>query len=458
MQVEEVDTRKDTPRQRTVSSSSEITEEHLHATISRVLHCSFKEPSDRYVYLPQIAEAFKLTPSTSLQDIVSQCFMEILFELANGSNPFNGLLGENNDTSSLNSFSVSPTQNLSPSPSPVNTCPVPLLPLKGMEANNPQDVALNYLLECYSRVAMEERNHPKRSSIPPLSDLLSDIRAQAIHYTTLIMQGYIVPAEIGKLDSALLLKPLLQQTLPRGFLSELVTRTHTNPKLFSKIFNPLLQELFLTMQDSSIVGNEHREPLQALHELADIRCGGRPICSLITQQKQFLPEPCTQATGREVTRTSFMGPFLSISVFAEDEPKVAEKFFSGNSTSDKSLNHTLQQELENTRSLLHKIFHSVLANSSSRDAMLNYMSKLLVYNEKRSQLQMEERNLAGDGFMLNLLSVLQMLAVKVKLDKVDFLYPFHPNAVIDIKNDTRLKFTSQETTDWLEELCKYCCL
>lgn len=452
--MEEVDTRKDTPRQRTVSSSSEITEEHLHATISRVLQCSFKEPSDRYIYLPQIAESFKNTSTMSIQDIISQCFMEILFEFANGNNPFNGLLGDSNDTSSLNSFSVSPTQNLSPSPSPVNTCPVPLLPLKGIETNNPQGAALNYLLECYARVALEERNHPKRSSIPPLSDLLSDIRAQAIHYTTLLMQGYVVPSEINKLDNALLLKPLLQQTLPRGFLSELVTRTYTNAKLFTKIFTPLLQELYLKMQDASIVGNEHREPLQALHELAEIRCGGRPICSLITQQKQFLSEPCTQATGREVTRTSYMGPFLSISVFAEDEPKVAEKFFSGNSTSDKSLNHTLQQELENTRLLLHKIFHSVLANSSSRDAMLNYMAKLLVYNEKRSQLQMEERNLAGDGFMLNLLSVLQMLAVKVKLDKVDFLYPFHPNAVIDIKNDTRLKFTSQETADWLEELCK----
>lgn len=453
--MEEVDSRKDTPRQRTVSSSSEITEEQLHATISRVLQCSFKEPSDRYIYLPQVAEFFKQLPTTSLQDITSQCFMEILFEFANGSNPFSGLLlGENNDTSSLNSFSVSPTQNLSPSPSPVNTCPIPLLPLKGMETNNPQSVALNYLLECYARVAVEERNHPKRSSIPPLSDLLSDIRAQAIHYTTLIIQGYIIPSEIGKLNSTLLLKPLLQQSLPRGFLSELVTRTHANKQLFSKIFSPLLQDLFLTMQDASIVGNEHREPLQALHELAEIRCGGRPICTLITQQEQFLPEPCTQAAGREITRTSYLGPFLSISVFAEDEPKVAEKFFSGNSTSDKSLNHTLQQELENSRSLLHKIFHSVLANSTSRDAMLNYMSKLLMYNEKRSQLQMEERNLAGDGFMLNLLSVLQMLAVKVKLDKVDFLYPFHPNAVIDIKNDTRLKFTSQETADWLEELCK----
>lgn len=54
--------------------------------------------------------------------------------------------------------------------------------------------------------------------------------------------------------------------------------------------------------------------------------------------------------------------------------------------------------------------------------------------------------------MLNLLSVLQMLSVKVKLDKVDFLYPFHENSMIDIKNDTRLRFTSQEATDWVEEL------
>lgn len=63
----------------------------------------------------------------------------------------------------------------------------------------------------------------------------------------------------------------------------------------------------------------------------------------------FLPEPVTQAAGRELARTSFLGAFLQVSVFAEDEPKVAEKFFSGNTSSDKTMNHTLQQELDNTR-------------------------------------------------------------------------------------------------------------
>lgn len=454
LQVEESDNRKDTPRQRTLSSSTEVTEEQLHATVTRVLQCTFKEPpSEKYLHLPQTAESFKRNPALSIPDLVSQSLIEVLFEISNGSNPFASLLQSTRDTcdaSSPSSFSASPTQNLSPSPSPANPCPVPAPSSKFVDGDSAQNLALNYLMDCYSRVSVEERNHPKRSSIPPLSDLLTDLRAQTVHYATLVLQGYIYPSGISSVSH--LVSPVLQQTLPRGFVSELVTRTHTNPSIFAKIFSPLLQGLFLSMQNASVVSNEHRQPLQALNELAEIRCGTRPLCTLITQQKQFMPNTCTQANGREITRTSFMGPFLSVSVFAEDEPKVAEKFFSGNATSDKILNHTLQQELENSRVLLYKIFHDILANTGSRDAMLEYIARLLVLNEKRSQLQVEERSLAGDGFMLNLLSVLQMLSVRVKLDKVDFLYPFHPSSIVDIKNDTRLRFASQETSEWLEEL------
>lgn len=73
----------------------------------------------------------------------------------------------------------------------------------------------------------------------------------------------------------------------------------------------------------------------------------------------------------------------------------------------------------------------------------------------RSQIHLEERAVGGDGFMLNLLSILQNLSVKIKLNKMDFLYPFHPSSLIKINNDTRLKFTSQEVSEWLEEFGKY---
>nr|CAD7398434.1 unnamed protein product [Timema poppensis] len=221
-----------------------------------------------------------------------------------------------------------------------------------------------------------------------------------------------------------------------------------------EVFSPLLQGLFFTMHSASIIGNKHREPIQSLSELLDIRCGPsgniRPICQLLTHQVQFLPDTVTLAVGRELARTSFLGPFLSVSVFAEDEPKVAEKFFSGNTASDKSLNQTLRQELENTRVM----FHDILVNGSSREATLSYLAMLLRNNEKRAQIHIDERSVAGDGFMLNLLSVMQMLAIKVKLDKVDMFYPFHPSSTIDIKNETRLKFTSQEVATWVDELSR----
>jgi len=38
---------------------------------------------------------------------------------------------------------------------------------------------------------------------------------------------------------------------------------------------------------------------------------------------------------------------------------------------------------------------------------------MLVSNEKRCKMRVDERTIAGDGFMLNLLSALQELSVKV---------------------------------------------
>lgn len=55
-----------------------------------------------------------------------------------------------------------------------------------------------------------------------------------------------------------------------------------------QVFSPVLQGLFMTMQTSSIVGNGHRQPIQALSDLVEIRCGPsgnvRPICQLLTHQ------------------------------------------------------------------------------------------------------------------------------------------------------------------------------
>ena len=156
------------------------------------------------------------------------------------------------------------------------------------------------------------------------------LRAQCVQHASLVIQG-ILPLGC---DESIALPPfyspllqfILNQSLPRGFLHELVVRTHSNQEAFGRVFTPLLQSLYLMMQNATLVKFSHRQPIHALEELVEIRCGPngnlRPLCRLIVAQTQFMPELVTPVKGRELTRTSFFGPFLSVSTFAEDQPKV----------------------------------------------------------------------------------------------------------------------------------------
>uniref|UniRef100_A0A0V0G5H1 Ubiquitin conjugation factor E4 B n=1 Tax=Triatoma dimidiata TaxID=72491 RepID=A0A0V0G5H1_TRIDM len=436
-------------RVRTISTGSEVTEEFLQGVIARVLCVSWTEQSESTIYLPQTAAVITERQlegiNTDLQDLISQCLMEVTCQIASGENPL-------------------PSPMLCSSPSDEGPSNVEMQPAPPPTPQPPSHASttLTYLTECYARVAVEERNHPKKSSVKPMSAVLAEVRAQCVQFTSLMLQDVLMDevdltGPSGALSSPLL-QPLLSQSLPRGFLIELLAKLAPTPEILSKVFSPLLQGLFRTMQGASLVDNAHRKPLEGLAELVEMRCSCsssmRPISFLITKQIQFLPDIVTNAGGREITKTSFLGPFLSVSVFTEEDPKVGDRFFSGNSSSDKTLYATLQVELENSRVLMHKIFHDILVNGSSREAILEYIAGVLRHNEKRTQMQSDDRALAGDGFMLNLLSILQMLAVKVKMDKIDPLYPFHPGSMVDVKDETRLKLTSQEAADWIEDLNK----
>ena len=80
-------------------------------------------------------------------------------------------------------------------------------------------------------------------------------------------------------------------------------------------------------------------------------------------------------------------------------------------------------------------------------------SPALVQNSKRQQLQANERQVAGDGFMLNLVSVLQLLCAKVKQDKVDpnYLNTDNCSLSLDTTDDSRLKSTSKDYKECKEK-------
>lgn len=423
-------------------------------------------------------------------DLICQLLMETTGILVDKypANPYANLRQQDDDFLSCSPMKMSGTSPATVSPL-ASSLPPPRVfhtssrfkPTACAESN-----VIAYLLDAYESVSNEERLAPRRSAAPPLADALAEIRRQCAQTLCLVLQGTFTNPPLEHRES-LLLPYLMASNLPRGFLQDLVNFTLSEPEtglltpgsdavcglasgsVFTKVFMPVLQGLLIAVASSSLQGEFHHQPLIALNELIEIKWSRwvdpdnpnsqaqviRPFCSLLTSHPLWLPPMMTFATGREMQRLTFLGPFFQLSVFAEDDPRVVEAFFSTLSMpadSVKVLNQNLRQSLENLRTNLHKLFHTLLVNVDTRESAKNFLQEVISRNVKRTQMQPDEKQVAGDGFMLNILSVTQILNQKVKVEKVDPFYPFHPAARTPKPgaDDTRLLLTPADADEWVE--------
>ncbi|NWV42853.1 UBE4B factor, partial [Grantiella picta] len=315
---------------------------------------------------------------------------------------------------------------------------------------------LNYLIECFDRVGIEERKAPKMCSQPTVSQLLSNIRSQCISHAALVLQGSLTQPRSLQQQS-LLVPYMLCRNLPFGFIQELVRTTYQDEEVFKQIFIPILQGLAVASKESSLDSDNFKYPLMALCELCEIKFGKtHPMCSLVVSLPLWLPKSLSTGAGRELQRLSYLGAFFSLSVFAEDDNKVVEKYFSGPAITlenTRVVSQSLQHYLELARQELFKILHSILLNGETREAALGYMAAVVNANMKKAQMQTDDRLVSTDGFMLNFLWVLQQLSTKIKLETVDPMYIFHPRCRIELPTDeTRVKATMEEVAAWIAEL------
>ncbi|XP_077577780.1 ubiquitin conjugation factor E4 B isoform X1 [Stigmatopora nigra] len=315
---------------------------------------------------------------------------------------------------------------------------------------------LNYLIERFDSVGMEERKAPKVCNQPNVSQLLSNIRSQCISHVALVLQGTLTQPR-SPLQHSLLVPYMLCRNLPYGFIQELVRITHQEEEVFRQIFIPILHGLALAVKECSLDSDNYKFPLMALAELCEIKFGkSHPVCSLLTSLQLWCPKPLSPGCGREIQRLSYLGAFFSLSVFSEDDAKVGDKYFSGPAITTENtrvVSQSLQHYLESARGDLFKILHNILLNGETRDSALNYMAALVNYNVKKAQMQTDDKLVSTDGFMLNFLSVLQQLSMKIKLETVDPFYIFHPRCRLAVSpEETRLKATMEELKSWLSDL------
>jgi len=318
-----------------------------------------------------------------------------------------------------------------------------------------ETVLLNYLLECYIRTSNEQHLISKVNSTVGL--LLDEARSQSLSYTASVLQGVFSDGQSSQTGSSLLLAYMLNRFFPGGFISDFICfLTATDLQAFRQIFEVVLHDLSRLIYSCSLESDDYIEPLALLSELCELKTNSsRPVCNLITQLVNWLPPAITPSPAAELQKITFIGPFLSLSAFADDDPKIVEKYFSNPempAADIKMANASLRHSLHCLRTRLFEIFHSLVLNTSSRDAALNFIGAFIQHNGRRSHLQVDENLVSSDGMAFNLLSVLQQLAVKVKIDKVDVMYPYHPKCRLNLSDDTRLNCTLDKVGSWTASL------
>ncbi|KAJ8712456.1 hypothetical protein PYW07_005298 [Mythimna separata] len=448
-------------RSRTVSCT-ELTEEQLRGIVAKILQVSWSEDSAGGIFVPSVAASLLDNPKLSLDELASEALIDVITQIADGSDPLNQKLIAITETTKRPSEDcgddvLTSGQTSSETEAEKPDCPAPSLPLP--KTIPTQGLAVSYIVRFYTNINSYEREYSKKSSEPPLSDLLQSLRTLLVNHLVLVLQGKF---ELEKCRKSALLPYVLVVSPPTGLIPELLLATYNDKEVFEEVFIPLVMGIREEMRRAvSPLGGRGAcgggSALRALRALCELRAGPRharrPLAELLARLPSLCPDPVTTAAGREIARVSFLGPFFAISLFAEENPRLAERLFA-NGSGDRSLAFALQREVEASRNTLHNICHNILLCPDAREPLLNYFAALLQRNERRAQLQTDERSLAGDGFMLNVCSVLQLLSVRIKLERVYPLYTFQPDSWVNVRDETRLYFTAQEAQDWLDSLNK----
>ncbi|XP_073441115.1 ubiquitin conjugation factor E4 B isoform X1 [Dendrobates tinctorius] len=478
MEVDESDRReKRSLNDKESSSGSEVSEEQSLQLVCKIFRVSWKDRDRDVVFLRSLSAQFKQNSKevfSNFKDLIGQILMEVLMmsSQSKDDNPFASLTA----TSQPIAATRIPEKTLllntgsTPGTSPM-LCNSGSFGASSLSSGNSstelcgdhftietckETEMLNYLIECFDRVGIEERKAPKMCSQPDVSQLLSNIRSQCICHAALVLQGALTQPRSVQQQS-LLVPYMLCRNLPFGFIQELVRTTYQDEDMFKQIFIPILQGLALAAKDCSLDSDNFKYPLMALGELCEIKFGKtHPICCLMASLPLWLPKSLSPASGRELQRLSYLGSFFTLSVFAEDDNKVVEKYFSGPAITlenTRVVSQSLQHYLESARQELFKILHSILLNGETRESALNYMAAIVNGNMKKAQMQTDDRLVSTDGFMLNFLWVLQQLSTKIKLETVDAMYIFHPKCRITLLSDeTRIKATMEEVAIWMTDL------
>lgn len=351
METDDVTTVVATPATTAVDDAMAIQNE-IEACLSRILDAFWSEQCEGQIIVSETADSYKdfVDPNTdaiNYEELAFQIIGEIIAQYFDGKRV--DFKSSHSSTAPVDTdthrHSSKPTAYVKPrrkaiastSTGDVNrmdtddaNCSAPNL----LPHNLPEHGACTYLIQAYQRSDREYERYnmaknQKKFGISVLTMIFA-VKEQLVRSAVLLLNGAFVSRTTSKSYRSVLLDMLYDDTLPFEFLRHLVVEASRNGNDVGKTFTLLLNNLFTDMQ-SRVVGKEiNMAPINVLSQLLDISINGptgtayRPFCNLVAKLLNFCPQLCTDTQGREIVKVSYLGPFQSLSVFSEENPKLFE--------------------------------------------------------------------------------------------------------------------------------------
>ncbi|EPT05311.1 hypothetical protein FOMPIDRAFT_1045367 [Fomitopsis schrenkii] len=347
----------------------------------------------------------------------------------------------------------------------------------------PQQTGFEYLVGCWKRLnatrfALLKKNHPPVQTQQAI-DVLDKLRDLIISYAGLNLQEPdMFPQPAGRpvgppelvaplLSLSALTGPLLSSavTSPNSlgpaevepFLHDLVKRFEPDNEI-DDVLGPVVAQLCFhesLFRPEGLAGGDGswRAVISGIEALVNIKA----IAVMITRLHYWNPE----ATPPTFERVSLLGPLLRLGVFDREWPSIANTYYSkpkDRSQADiTSSTASLRGTLKSLQGSLFNIFNALVrASSESREAVLQYLARVISLNVRRAGMQVDPDTVASDCFMVNLQAIMLrfcepfMDANYTKIDRIDSAYYAHSSR-IDLKEETRINATSDEAEQWRQK-------
>eukprot|EP00871_Galdieria_phlegrea_P000638 jgi/Galph1/1575/GphlegSOOS_G266.1 len=328
---------------------------------------------------------------------------------------------------------------------------------------------LNYLIESYQRAGDQESllsiSSSNSEQKKQLIETVQYMKTLCLSYLDILLSN----SELFQTDSPIhrsahFKELLIENKLPAGLLKEMVGNLEKEEKeqgsqVIAEIFHPIMELLCSKAMQTSLVQANFVPALRALGELVALK----PLAIQFTHHRNFILSEQRMSqpsiTGRALETETLLGPFFRLTALKEDE-QVAKTMFSNPSQRTRQ---DIEQSMSSLRSSLRVLRHGLCeimlsllrASPESRELVLQWFGQCLHFDKERAKLQANYQTLATDGFSLNVLAVLLLLAQPFsdphspKLDNIDGTFCVSKHR-IDYSGETRLAVDSEELARWVD--------